>query len=128
MYTRNYGKQRRYSPPPGYAGSTISGDGQVKHHLPADEVKRLAKEVADVDDFPRESYAKPSESNCAEEKTAVDIVAKKDKDNSSLHELLKSLRGRFGSEELIILTVMLLIAQDGIGAEVLILALILIAG
>ena len=55
-------------------------------------------------------------------------MAKKDKDNSSLHELLISLRGRFGSEELIILTVMLLIAQDGIGAEVLILALILIAG
>ena len=128
MYTRSYGMQRRYSPPPGYAGSTISGDGQVKHHLPADEVNRIAKEAADADDLPRESYAKPSESNYAEEKTAVDIVSKKDKDNSSLHELLKSLRGRFGSEELIILTVMLLIAQDGIGAEVLILALILIAG
>ena len=45
-----------------------------------------------------------------------------------LKELLASLRGKIGAEELIILLVMLLIASEGIGAEVLILAVSLLAG
>ncbi len=46
----------------------------------------------------------------------------------ALSALIESLHGKFGSEEMIILLVMLLVASDGIGPEVLILALILIAG
>lgn len=43
-------------------------------------------------------------------------------------ELLRSLKGKIGREELIILLVMLLVASEGVGIEVLLLALILIAG
>lgn len=45
-----------------------------------------------------------------------------------LYDLIESLRGKIGTEELIILMVMLLVASDGIGVEVLILALALLAG
>ena len=42
-----------------------------------------------------------------------------------LTQLLQHLRGRLGKEELILLTVMLLIASDGLRPEVIILALML---
>ncbi len=124
MYTRNYSKTRRYSPPPGYAGNTFSGNGEVKHHLPADEVTHMPKETV----LPAENEPPTHDAQITQEEKRVETVAERDKSTTPLHELLNHLRGRFGSEELIILTVMLLIAQDGIGAEVLILALILIAG
>lgn len=49
-------------------------------------------------------------------------------EKSPLHDLLEILHGKIGTEELIILMVMLLVASDGIGVEVLILALALLAG
>lgn len=116
MYTRNYSKQKRYSPPPGYAGSAFGSEGEVKHHLPSDEVMRT-----DRDEPPAKQEAHHEDTQAAAE-------LPREKDGNALRELLQNLRGRFGSEELLILAVMLLIAQDGISVEVLILALILIAG
>lgn len=46
----------------------------------------------------------------------------------SLEALFSHLRGKFGREELIIVLVMLLIASDGASIELMLLALILIAG
>lgn len=115
MYSRYSSKNSRYSPPPGYTGSTFSAEGEVKHHLPGyevsptphrSEIERVEDEVVQV-------------AECEPEKKG---------NSGSLWELFDSIKGKFGSEELIILAVMLLIAQDGIGVEVLILALILLAG
>ncbi|MGN1410164.1 MAG: hypothetical protein ACI4XJ_08305 [Eubacteriales bacterium] len=50
------------------------------------------------------------------------------RENDAIFRLIESLHGKFGREELIILLVMFLVASDGICAEVLILALLLIAG
>ena len=116
MYTRNYARVKRYSPPPGYAGNAIVGDEEIKHHPPTDEVIYL----------PREEGPIPSEPVFQRDNIAHFHAY--DKEKNLLSELLRNLRGKFGSEELIILAVMLLIVEDGIGPEVLILALTLIAG
>ena len=46
----------------------------------------------------------------------------------TLRELLSQLRGKIGTEELILILVLLLIASDGIGPEALILSLALAIG
>ncbi len=84
-----------------------------------------------------DSYDNPAgngEESADERQTEVPVhsrAVKKSEHNhgiEALSALIESLHGRFGSEEMIILLVMLLVASDGIGPEVLILALILIAG
>ncbi|MBE6626555.1 MAG: hypothetical protein E7628_05175 [Ruminococcaceae bacterium] len=116
MYTRNYARSNRYSPPPGYAGNAFVGEGEIKHHPPTDEVIHLPRddEATGIEPVPQKENTVPIHSDY-KEKTAIS-------------ELFHSLRGKFGREELIILAVMLLISEDGVGAEVLILALTLIAG
>lgn len=118
MYTRNFGRNQRYSPPPGYAGSTFLREEEVKHHLPEDEVKRPEPRVEEKTDTPV----------AVQESDSAVCPDPKENGRGALWELINNLKDRFDSEDLIILMVMLLIAQDGIGAEVLILALILIAG
>lgn len=115
MYSRYSSKNSRYNPPPGYTGSTFSAEGEVKHHLPGDEVSPAPRqpEIEQVED---------------ETVQITECEPEKKGNSGGLWELLESIKGKFGSEELIILAVMLLIAQDGIGVEVLILALILLAG
>lgn len=49
------------------------------------------------------------------------------KAHENISSLIENLRGKIGREELIILLVMFLIASDGMCAEVLILALVLLA-
>ena len=46
----------------------------------------------------------------------------------ALEALFHHLRGKFGREELIIVLVMLLVASDGASIELILLALILLAG
>lgn len=46
----------------------------------------------------------------------------------SLESLFRHLRGKFGREELIIVLVMLLVASEGASLELILLALLLIAG
>ena len=116
MYTRNYARAKRYSPPPGYAGIAFVDEGEIKHHPPTDEVVYLPREEEPISSGPMSQ-----KDNIAQSRAY-------DKEKTVLRELLRNLRGKFGSEELIILAVMLLIAEDGIGPEVLILALTLIAG
>ena len=115
MYTRSYARVKRYSPPPGYAGNAFVGEGEIKHHPPKDEVAYL----------PREEEIPPAE-HVQKDKNLP--IRSGDRDRTALSELLNIFRGKFGAEELVILAVMLLIAEDGIGPEVLILALTLIAG
>jgi len=147
MYTRNTRPVQRqrtqqYDPPPGYAGNTFP----VKHHLPEDilEEQRPRRTVqgddanyAENSDEGIRGENSPPDSNpltCqGEEKDGDsiienDLTPSKHSGKSPLSDLIESLSGRVGTEELIILTVMLLISSDGLCPEVLILALCLIAG
>ena len=147
MYTRNQrnardSRSQRYNPPPGYTGSTF----QVKHHTPEDTIDdNLPRRLYDDDNQPAlpengsgiRSESIPPDTNpltCQGEDKNDDSIVEDycDKpvlqERSPLNELISSLRGKIGSEELIILMVMLLISSDGMCAEVLILALCLIAG
>ena len=120
MYSRNSVNGMRYSPPPGYAGNSISNDGNLKHHLPSEEVKRRDGEE-NHSKYEQIEELKPKMAPHPEE-------CRKPQERDVVEEILSLIKGKFGSEELIILAVMLLIAQEGIGVEVLILALVLIAG
>lgn len=111
MYSRNY-SSRRFSPPPGYVGSAFS-DVKTKHHLPPEEVE--TPEETPVAAIEPVQAARVDHSHNTEGKNA-------------LEELIRSLRGKIGSEEMLILLVMLLTASDGIGVETMILAFALLAG
>lgn len=101
-------------------------------------------DIPDVTDIPEEEeYAgeeyreddipSPGEEAEAEQSAELGIGEKNYshmslRENDAVFKLIESLHGKFGREELIILLVMFLVASDGICAEVLILALLLIAG
>ena len=147
MYTRNTRIQRdnrtqRYNPPPGYAGNTFS----VKHHVPENPIDEyIPRRLNENDELSRAVYEDEigirgesstpdkSELTCTGDERIVlaeqeDMSIREKHEKSPLADLLESLRIKAGSEELIILMVMLLIASDGLCAEVLILALCLVAG
>lgn len=128
MYSRST-HRRVYSPPPGYRGNAFEG----KHHFPA--------QVLDVP--PREEIPLPCESKeegtgedgalCREitEMPEAECEEKREtkwEEKSPIRALLESLQGKIGEEELILLLVLLMVSSEGIGAEGLILALVLLAG
>ena len=47
------------------------------------------------------------------------------RDRGKLEDLIKSLRGKLGTEELILILILLVVASDGIGIESLVLGLLL---
>ncbi len=128
MYSRST-HRRVYSPPPGYRGNAFEG----KHHFPA--------QVLDVP--PREELPLPCEKteegqgddgiSCREiteipEAKCEEKRGSKWEEKSPIRALLDSLQGKIGEEELILLLVLLMVSSEGIGAEGLILALVLLAG
>jgi hypothetical protein len=119
MYTRNFGKQK-YTPPPGYDGTAFGGILSTKHHEPTELIRsdeRLPEpvEVQITDMEPPETEIQPE-------------ITQHELADSPFRQLLDSIRGKFGTEELIILLVMLLIASDGFGAEMLMLGILLAVG
>jgi len=106
----------------------------VKHHIPEDDIivseveKTIPAEETQVDASSDSSV----EEKCADERHLVDAKEEspvfKSHESHLIEDLLRSLKGKIGREELIILLVMLLVSSDGFGIEALILALILIAG
>jgi hypothetical protein len=148
VYTRNPRNTQRirtqqYTPPPGYAGNTFSGKYHSPDYVVEGNVPRRPGEdedeagiVSDQTESGIRQESTPPDTNpltcTGEEKN--DSILEDTADNaetagkSAFGELLESLKGKIGSEELIILMVMLLIASDGMCAEVLILALCLAAG
>ena len=112
MYSRNYGNGGRYDPPPGYTGSTFA-EPEVKRHPPEEsgEIQpRRNRGLLPVTRRDHDEYGEHSDGHAA------------------LEELIHSLRGKIGAEELLILLVMLLTASDGVGIETVILAAALLAG
>lgn len=140
MYTRSYNRNRdsryqRYTPPPGYVGTAFSDESGVKHHAPDRELsfERTRDETygeirGDNEDEVRGilDCRDETQSDLPEQEKLHEDA--KNGDPSPLAALIESLRGKLGAEELIILMTMFLISSDGICVEVLILALILIAG
>ena len=134
IYTRNFRGQ--YSPPPGYDGTAFSDSGGMKHHPPEDEMPVYTNEDSlnvkdDLTDrrvfIPEIPEDRESDlQKCDRDETEMCVPTLRNE--HTMEDLLRIMKGKIGREELIILLVMLLIASDGVGIEVLILALILIAG
>ena len=148
MYSRNYGKGGRYNPPPGYVGNTFS-EPEVKRHEPEidrhePEVRRRESEMRRHESESRrhepemrrneseqEHEEQPRRDASLPEPTQRNTPGEhrdRSEERLALEELIHSLRGKIGSEELIILLVMLLTASDGICIETIILAAVLLAG
>ena len=135
MYARSLSKRGRSTPPPGYTGTAFiqpirehpardpADDMESKRHTPAEYGPDRQK-------FHTESPSDPGDKAGAR---FPDIPAGAEKNGTSpipsaFAELLHDLRGRVGTEEVILLMVMLLLSADGAGAETLLLGLILLAG
>lgn len=134
MYTRSYSRSRdnrnqRYTPPPGYDGTAFSDDSGIKHHAPDRELSfdGQGKKPDDCADDTETVLECEEECDTAAENEKPHDGSKHE-ETSPAAALIESLRGKIGAEELIILLTMFLISSDGICAEVLILALVLIAG
>ena len=136
MYARSLAKRERGTPPPGYTGTAFgngvsgpytSGNGEPmegKRHTP-EEYEREKRSVL--------SGSGPEQRDAASYIPAgPETPAKSDNDGifriADLTNLLGDLRGRIGTEEAVLLLVMLLLAADGAGVETLLLGILLLAG
>ena len=134
MYARNLVKREHGTPPPGYGGTAFGsgasgihppGTGEPmagKRHTPQEyERERRAVLPGSVysDRDPVPSPAEPPEKPAG----TPGIFPL-----TEFTELLGDLRGRIGTEEAVLLLVMLLLAADGAGVETLLLGILLLAG
>ena len=137
IYTRDL-RKNRYSPPPGYDGNTfkdwkdVSGMSGASARFTAQRDESTDEEYMPEEEFlepSAEEYAEqPSEELLQNEVLQDEVSAPASaKAHENISSLIENLRGKIGREELIILLVMFLIASDGMCAEVLILALVLLA-
>ncbi len=138
IYTRDFNR-KSYTPPPGYDGNAFNEQREMfSSAAKAEYVRRGPDGRVDYGSsgkndseshFDGEIYDEIQPDSPEEQIRDESHEAKlHSHEIEALSSLIESLHGRFGSEEMIILLVMLLVASDGIGPEVLILALILIAG
>ena len=135
MYARSLSRRGRSTPPPGYTGTAFiqptwenpsrdpADDMESKRHTPAEYGPDRQRLPGDPPSDPGEKGAAPfSYISAGAEKNGTSPIP------SAFAELLHDLRGRVGTEEVILLMVMLLLSADGAGAETLLLGLILLAG
>lgn len=137
IYTRDL-RKNRYSPPPGYDGNTfkdwkdVSTMSGASARFTAQRDESTEEEYTPEEDIlgtSAEEYTEqPSEELPQNEVLQDEVSASASaKAHENISSLIENLRGKIGREELIILLVMFLIASDGMCAEVLILALVLLA-
>lgn len=137
IYTRDL-RKNRYSPPPGYDGNTFKDWKDVSTMSGASARFTAQRDESTEEEYtPEEDILETSAEAAAEqpvEEFSRDEVLQDDvsapasaKAHENISSLIETLRGKIGREELIILLVMFLIASDGMCAEVLILALVLLA-
>ena len=119
MYVRSLARRGSSSPPPGYAGTAFGRNAAdlPGHMLSEGDTMEGKRHTPDEygGRFPIPGPEPPSPPD------AAPIPA-------GLAELLGELRGRIGTEEAILLLVILLISADGAGVETLLLGLLLLAG
>ena len=132
IYTRDL-RKNRYSPPPGYDGNAFrdwkANSPSARYTAQRDEKNEdeHAPEEEITENIPEEAAEYGQEQPSDEVLQADAAVSESAKAHESISSLIENLRGKIGREELIILLVMFLIASDGMYAEVLILALALLA-
>lgn len=136
IYTRDL-RKNRYSPPPGYDGNTFKDWKDVSGMSGASARFKAQRNESTEEYTPEEDISETSHETAAEqpaEEFSRDEVLQDDvsvpasaKAHENISSLIETLRGKIGREELIILLVMFLIASDGMCAEVLILALVLLS-
>ena len=137
IYTRDYGRGRRvttgYNPPPGYVGTAFDNSGMKMHEADV-EISSLERdrsprgEIFIEDDYGRDGIeaAEERREGVAERCDVVETVEDiSHRDSRKLEALIKSLRGKFGTEELILILILLIVSSDGIGIETLMLGLLL---
>ncbi len=157
-YGKNPANAGRYNPPPGYDGNAFPTTPEVKLHEAEDDVTNLRRKREPIREIPPELPEEEEDlfENSADSGSGVpetagsarpqnlpepDFGAEPGKlpsaENSvpvfaggidAIEGLFRHLRGKFGREELIIILVMLLISSEGASLELMLLALILIAG
>ena len=123
MYTRNFGKQN-YMPPPGYDGTAFNGMISTKHHAPTE----MIRSEATTTEVP---YNIPDEGNRVQEIVPekceeASVKPSHKREEKQIGQLMEMLRGKLGTEEMIILLIILLIASEGISAELLVLGILLL--
>ena len=138
MYARSLSKRGRSAPPPGYAGTafgTAAAESAVRYPGDSMESKRHTPEeyggglIRPRPDPASSRAGEASSPRLMPEPMNASGERKTDGGSgTSLAELLSGLRGRVGTEEVILLMVMLLLSADGAGVETLLLGLILLAG
>lgn len=137
IYTRDL-RKNRYSPPPGYDGNTFKDWKDVSTMSGASARFTAQRDESTEEEYtPEEDISETSDEAAAEqpvEEFSRDEVLQDDvsapagaKAHENISSLIENLRGKIGREELIILLVMFLIASDGMCAEVMILALVLLS-
>ncbi len=136
IYTRDFSARRRdggrYTPPPGYDGTAFVDSGGMKLHEADVDISQLSRDRTRRDDAAQiESTDAVSEERIEDTSQALKDAGSREisrRDSRTLEELFHTLRGKIGTEELILILVMLVVASEGIGIEVLLLGLLLIAG
>ena len=108
MYSRNMRNGVR-TVPPGYVGSAFSDEIGVKYHEPEHEIAAQPER--------QEIY----------DNAALPVGEKEVGEQNALSDLIRAFRGKLGTEELIILIVMLLVSSEGVRFETVILALVLLS-
>ena len=138
MYARSLTKRGRSTPPPGYAGTAFgppAAGASFREPVDSMESKRHTPEEygADRPRLRADPPLSPAGDARGGQLMPEAVSAGGGKRTSGalpapLAELLSDLRGKIGTEEVILLMVMLLLSADGAGIETLLLGLILLAG
>ena len=123
MYTRNFGKQK-YTPPPGYDGTAFNDMVTTKHHVPTEMIRSEETSHKILYEVPEEENIVQEIGHEKNEEAAIKPVPKKEE--KQIGQLLEMLRGKLGAEEMIILLIILLIASEGVSAEMLVLGILLL--
>ncbi len=128
MYARSLTKRERSSPPPGYMGTAFGQGASSLYGGPSGGGEPMEGKRHTPEEYGREGRSAPVLSVPPQNGSSV-LPVREDKGISrALTDLLGDLRGRIGTEEALLLVVMLLLASDGAGAETLLLGVILLAG
>lgn len=94
------------------------------------DISELARDRLPRDEILQgEAFSENECSICAPEEEQCEVIELTEdlsrRDGRKLEALIKSLRGKFGTEELILILILLIVSSDGIGIETLVIGLLL---
>ena len=129
MYARSLAGRERSSPPPGYMGTAFGQGASALYGNRSGAGEPMEGKRHTPDEYGREGGTLTRPVRALQENDRPGPPAAGDGGIARvLADLLGDLRGRIGTEEAIILLVMLLMASEGAGVETLLLGVLLLAG